>query len=134
MEVTVLSRDPARARETLGVEAVGWDPLAEPAPVAALAGRDAVVHLAGENIAQRWSARAKRAIRESRVLGTRNLVAGLRAAGEEPGESAGGDGGGVAGPANRPVAMAVAVAVAGPANRTAARATGPTGRTAAASM
>ena len=96
-EVTVLSRNPDRAREALGVEAVGWDPLAEPAPVAALAGRDAVVHLAGENIAQRWSARAKRAIRESRVLGTRNLVAGLRAADEEPGGSAGGDGGDGAG-------------------------------------
>jgi uncharacterized protein len=80
-EVTVLSRDPSRAREALGVEAVRWDPLAEPAPVAALAGRDAVVHLAGENIAQRWSERAKRAIRESRVIGTRNLIAGLEAAG-----------------------------------------------------
>jgi uncharacterized protein len=81
-EVTVLSRDPARAREQLGVEAVRWDPLAEPAPVEALASADAVVHLAGENIAQRWSERAKRAIHDSRVLGTRNLLAGLAAAGE----------------------------------------------------
>jgi hypothetical protein len=81
-EVTVLSRDPSRAREELGVEAVGWDPLAEPAPVTALAGRDAVVHLAGENIAQRWSEQAKRTISESRVVGTRNLIAGLRAAGD----------------------------------------------------
>jgi uncharacterized protein (TIGR01777 family) len=80
-EVTVLSRNPSRSREALGVEAVGWDPLAEPAPVQALAGADAVVHLAGENIAQRWSAQAKRAIRESRVAGTRNLIAGLKAAG-----------------------------------------------------
>jgi uncharacterized protein (TIGR01777 family) len=80
-EVTVLSRDPSRARKALGVEAVGWDPLAEPAPVQALAEADAVVHLAGENIAQRWSAQAKRAIRESRVAGTRNLIAGLEAAG-----------------------------------------------------
>jgi uncharacterized protein (TIGR01777 family) len=87
-EVTVLSRDPSRAGATLGVEAVGWDPLAEPAPVAALAGRDAVVHLAGENIAQRWSTRAKRAIRESRVTGTRNLIAGLEAAGAADGGSA----------------------------------------------
>jgi uncharacterized protein (TIGR01777 family) len=82
-EVTVLSRDADRAREALGVEAVRWDPLGEPAPVDALAGADAVVHLAGENIAQRWSARAKRAIRESRVLGTANLLAGLEAAGRE---------------------------------------------------
>jgi uncharacterized protein (TIGR01777 family) len=79
IEVTVLSRDPARAGAALDVEALRWDALAEPAPVAALAGRDAVVHLAGENVAQRWSAAAKRAIRESRVRGTENLLAGLRA-------------------------------------------------------
>jgi uncharacterized protein len=81
-EITVLSRNPSRAHEELGVEAVRWDPLSEPAPVQALTGRDAVVHLAGENIAQRWSEQAKRAIRDSRVLGTRNLLAGLQAAGD----------------------------------------------------
>jgi uncharacterized protein (TIGR01777 family) len=81
-EVTVLTRDPRRARERLGdVEAVAWQPLADPAPAAALEGRDGVLHMAGENVAQRWTARAKRAIRDSRVLGTRNLLAGLRAAG-----------------------------------------------------
>jgi uncharacterized protein (TIGR01777 family) len=78
-EVTVLSRDPSRAREALAVEAVGWDPLCEPAPVQALAGADAVVHLAGEPVAQRWGKRAKQAILESRVTGTRNLIAGLAA-------------------------------------------------------
>src|SRR3954447_17256342 len=31
----------------------------EPAPAEALSGRDAVVHLAGENVAQRWSEDAK---------------------------------------------------------------------------
>ena len=77
-EVTVLTRDPARAQAKLGeVTAVRWDLMGEPAPAEALAGRDAVVHLAGEPVAQRWSAAAKRAIRESRVTGTRNLVAGL---------------------------------------------------------
>lgn len=79
VEVTVLSRDSARAHTKLGVEAVSWDSMNEPAPLQALAGRDAVVHLAGENIAQRWSSSAKQAIRESRVRGTRNLVEGLRA-------------------------------------------------------
>jgi uncharacterized protein (TIGR01777 family) len=79
-EVTILSRDPSRMPETPGVEAVRWDPLSEPAPVEALSGADAVVHLAGENVAQRWTERAKRAIRESRVTGTRNLLAGLQAA------------------------------------------------------
>ena len=61
------------------VEAVRWDPLSEPAPAAALEGRDAVVHLAGENVAQRWTPKARQAIRESRVTGTRHLVEGLRA-------------------------------------------------------
>jgi len=80
-EVTVLARDPDRARARLGeqTQAVRWDPLSGPAPADALAGRDAVVSLAGEPIAQRWSARAKEAIRESRVTGTRNLVHGLGA-------------------------------------------------------
>jgi uncharacterized protein (TIGR01777 family) len=77
-QVTILSRDPTRVREQPSVQAVRWDPLSEPAPAAALNGADAVVHLAGENVAQRWSAQAKETIRESRVTGTRNLLAGLK--------------------------------------------------------
>jgi uncharacterized protein (TIGR01777 family) len=42
---------------------------------------EGVVHLLGEPVAQRWTDDAKREIRESRVLGTRNLIAGLRDAG-----------------------------------------------------
>ena len=80
-EVTVLTRHPERARTRLGdVDALAWDPLGEPAPAVALAGRSALVHLAGAPVAQRWSSRAKRAIRESRVTGTRNLIEGLRQA------------------------------------------------------
>jgi uncharacterized protein (TIGR01777 family) len=82
-EVTVLSRSPEQARAALGVEAVAWDPMAGPAPAASLAGRDAVVHLAGEPVAQRWNDRVKQAIRDSRETGTRNLVAGLRVVGGE---------------------------------------------------
>ena len=83
-EVTVLSRSPERARDALGVDAVGWQPLANPAPASALSGRDAVVHLLGENVAQRWTEDARRSIRETRELGTRNLVAGLAAADPRP--------------------------------------------------
>ena len=89
--VTVLSRDPERALATLGAggrapaEAVRWEPIEERAPAHALAGRDAVIHLVGENVAQRWTARAKRAIHDSRVIGTRHLVAGLREAETRPG-------------------------------------------------
>ncbi len=38
---------------------------------------DAVVHLAGETVGQRWTPEAKRRIRESRADGTRRLVAEL---------------------------------------------------------
>src|SRR4051812_18674824 len=80
-EVTVLSRSPERARAKLGdVEAITWDPVSGPAPAEALAGRDGVVSLAGEPVAQRWNDEVKRRIHDSRVTGTRNLVAGIEAA------------------------------------------------------
>jgi uncharacterized protein len=83
-EVTVLTRDEEHAVQSLpGAVVFGWrSPTREPAPPEAFAGRDAVVHLAGEPIAQRWTDDAKRRIRASRELGTRNLVAGLRQAAE----------------------------------------------------
>jgi NAD dependent epimerase/dehydratase family enzyme len=74
-EVTTLSRNPARG--------VQWDP-ATPAPADALNARDAVVHLAGENVAQRWTPEARKRIRESRDLGTHNLVRGLERADVRP--------------------------------------------------
>lgn len=84
-EVTVLSRDPEWAREALGdVAAVAWNPTDGAAPTGGLAGRDGVVHLAGENVAQRWSDPVKERIHMSRELGTRNLVAGLREADPRP--------------------------------------------------
>src|SRR4051812_2559053 len=82
--VTVLSRSPDRAAAALDVEAVAWDPTAGPAPSEALAGRDGVVHLAGEPVAQRWNDEVKRRIHDSRVIGTRNLVAALRATDPRP--------------------------------------------------
>jgi len=83
-DVTVLSRDPGRARRALGTAAEAWQPDAGPAPAAALAGRDAIVHLAGERVDQRWTDAAKQAIRASRETGTRNLVDGLRGAEPRP--------------------------------------------------
>ena len=85
-EVTVLTRSPGKAREALpGTTPVQWDPGAGPAPATGLEGRDAVIHLAGENVAQRWSAGAKRRIHDSRERGTRNLLAGLEAVESRPG-------------------------------------------------
>jgi uncharacterized protein len=88
--LTILSRDRASARTRLvahahaPLQALAWDPMTGPPPAEALAGCDAIVHLAGENVAQRWTSKAKQAIRDSRVLGTRHLVAGLRAAEPRP--------------------------------------------------
>jgi uncharacterized protein (TIGR01777 family) len=77
-EVTAMSRHAERASAALDVPAETWaDPKAERPPLGGLRGRDAVVHLLGEVIAQRWSDEAKREIRDSRVLSTRNLVAAL---------------------------------------------------------
>ena len=38
---------------------------------------DAVVHLAGEPVSQRWTDAVKQRIRDSRIVGTRNLVNGM---------------------------------------------------------
>jgi uncharacterized protein len=76
----VLSRDAAHAEQRLGlgVRAFGWLPESGPPPAAAFEGIDTVFHLAGEPVAEgRWTAEKKRRIEDSRVIGTRQLVAGL---------------------------------------------------------
>ena len=57
--VVPITRSPAKA----GAEAVLWNPERGELDPAALEGVDAVVHLAGENIAQRWTDAVKRDIR-----------------------------------------------------------------------
>lgn len=76
-DVIALSRDPDKAGEQLGVEAYAWDLKHEAVPKQALAGRDAVVHLAGEDVGQRWSNEVKAEILDSREKGTRNMVHSL---------------------------------------------------------
>jgi uncharacterized protein (TIGR01777 family) len=73
-DVAVLSRDPDRASEQLGVEAFAWNIKEDAAPKQALAGRDAIVHLAGEDVGQRWNDAVKAEILDSRERGTRNIV------------------------------------------------------------
>lgn len=64
---------------------VFWDPAAGVIDVGALAGIDAVVHLAGENIADgRWTAAKKERIRRSRVEGTRLLANALASLQQRP--------------------------------------------------
>ena len=86
-EVTVLSRDAGRASSVFGdrVRALEWrQPQADRPPGEALTGQDGVIHLLGAPVAQRWKDEAKREIRDSRVLSTRNLVEGLHTAAPRP--------------------------------------------------
>lgn len=77
-DVTRLVRGPA-SRE----HEISWDPLQPVAPES-VSGFDAVIHLAGETIANRWSEAKKARIRDSRVLGTRNLATALANASHPP--------------------------------------------------
>ena len=63
---------------------VVWDPARGALPVGALDGVDAIVHLAGEPIAHRWTAERKRAIRESRVRSTELLAQTVLALDRKP--------------------------------------------------
>ncbi len=77
----VLSRDGARAEMELakfGVKAFSWNPTQKRPPAEAFTGVDAVFHLAGDSVASgRWTSAKKVRMRESRIAGTRNLVATL---------------------------------------------------------
>ena len=66
-EPVALVRRPARAGE------VQWDPR-QPLDPAKLSGCDAVVHLAGKNIAGYWTAKFKHELRDSRVQGTETIA------------------------------------------------------------
>lgn len=62
-----------------------WDPATGFEPASALSGFDAVLHLAGENIAsRRWTSARKSEIRSSREQGTRRVVEALERASPRP--------------------------------------------------
>jgi uncharacterized protein len=61
-----------------GEAEIQWDPMTGIRDLARLEGMDAVIHLAGENIAAgRWTAEQKARIRNSRVQGTQTLCQAL---------------------------------------------------------
>ena len=82
-EIRVLSRH-SGTNLPAGVKLFVWDPVQGPPPAESLRDAAAVVHLAGEPVAQRWSTEVKQRIRDSRVVGTRNLVAGLAGMSRRP--------------------------------------------------
>ena len=66
-----------RSKAGSGAGDVAWNPTAGTLDRAAFGGLDAVVHLAGENIFGRWTARKKARIRDSRGRATRLLCESL---------------------------------------------------------
>ncbi len=60
-----------------GVALSVWDATRGAPPAESLREADAVIHLTGENVAQRWTAAARQRIRDTRVQATENLVRGL---------------------------------------------------------
>lgn len=86
-EVTVLTRDPERARGVLpdGARPVAWQPGSRGDWWAAIDGADAVVNLAGAGLADgRWTPERKRVLRDSRVEGVRAIAEAVRRAERRP--------------------------------------------------
>ena len=78
-EVIAFSRDPSRS---VG-DCVETRRFSHDAPLD-LKGCEAVIHLAGENVAGLWTRGKKQRIRDSRVQGTRRVVEGIRALEQPP--------------------------------------------------
>ncbi|MDX6608047.1 MAG: uncharacterized protein QOD14_2587 [Solirubrobacterales bacterium] len=84
-EVVGLTRDPERARpQNPTVRWHAWQATTERPPPEAIEGVDGVVNLIGEEVNQRLTDQAKVRIRESRLVGTRNLLQGIEAAPDGP--------------------------------------------------
>jgi uncharacterized protein (TIGR01777 family) len=84
-EVVGLTRDPESARpKNPTVRWHAWQATTDRPPPEALEGIDGVVNLIGEEINQRLTDQAKIHIRESRIVGTRNLLQGIEASPTEP--------------------------------------------------
>ncbi len=64
-------------------QTIQWHP-EQPLSPDVLSGFDAVIHLAGETIVGRWTESKKTKIRDSRVIGTRNLAQSLAQAKHRP--------------------------------------------------
>jgi len=83
-QLHLLGRSPKRGLPA-GAQFTIWDASTVPPPPIAIEGADAIVHLAGEPVSQRWTNDVKRRIRSSRVDSTNLLVQGMGAAQRKPG-------------------------------------------------
>jgi uncharacterized protein (TIGR01777 family) len=74
---------PGSPRGEADEESIFWDP-AKPISPDTVSGFDAVIHLAGENIAARWTAEKKDRLRASRIVTTSHLAQALAQARSKP--------------------------------------------------
>ncbi len=79
-EVVAFTRDPSRAVHDC-IETRKFSADAPPD----LSGCEAVIHLAGENVAGIWTRGKMQRIRDSRILGTRRIAEAIRASSHPPG-------------------------------------------------
>ncbi|MEO0488651.1 MAG: NAD-dependent epimerase/dehydratase family protein, partial [Cyanobacteria bacterium J06659_2] len=88
--VLVLTRDRDRAQKVFPsssfpkLEFVAYTPLQSGDWQTAISGCDAVINLAGEPISERWTPERKRAILESRKVGTEKIVEAIAQAAVKP--------------------------------------------------
>jgi uncharacterized protein len=84
-EVTILTRSLKGAKgSSPGISYLEGDPTKKGAWQEAIKNHDAVINLAGASIFSKWTEEHKKAIRESRVNTTRNIVEGIPSRSERP--------------------------------------------------
>ncbi|MEL7010813.1 MAG: NAD-dependent epimerase/dehydratase family protein, partial [Cyanobacteria bacterium J06588_4] len=89
-QILIFTRNPSKARQLFpastfsNIEVVQYQPQESGAWQQSVSGCDAVVNLAGEPIAERWSPQQKEKIMASRQLGTRKLVEAIAMAEQKP--------------------------------------------------
>ena len=89
-QILVFTRNPNKAQKVFpasafsNLEIVQYTPQESGEWQKSVSGCDAVVNLAGEPIAERWSPQQKKAIMESRQIGTRKLVEAIAMAENKP--------------------------------------------------
>ena len=89
-QILVFTRNPSKAQKVFpastfsNLEIVQYTPQESGEWQKSISGCDGVVNLAGEPIAERWSPQHKKAIMESRQIGTRKLVEAIAMAESKP--------------------------------------------------
>ncbi len=85
--VCVTSRNVSRAKQTLGDSAtdfIEWPAVENPPNLQAAEPLSTVINLMGEPIVGRWTAEKKKRLRDSRILGTRSLIAAIESMARKP--------------------------------------------------